>query len=176
MIYILKGDIETGKSKALLQWSEGRSDVYGVLSPRNDKGERFILNVNTKETFPMQANPSDDSIIAVGRYHFFTSAFKKANSIIFQAVTKNKSGFIIIDELGKLEMNSEGLYKSASEVIQKTKHHKDLHLIIVVRTSLLNTIIKKYDIVDSDIITAKDLTLGYLENVTLVTKEERQNQ
>jgi nucleoside-triphosphatase THEP1 len=160
MIYILKGDIETGKSKALLQWSQGRSDVYGVLSPRNDKGERFILNVNTKETFPMQANPSDDSIISVGRYHFYTSAFKRANSVILNDIAKNDSGYVIIDELGKLEMRSEGLHESASEVIQKTKHHKDLHLIIVVRTSLLNTIIKKYDIADSKIITAKNLTLG----------------
>jgi len=174
MIYILKGDIETGKSKALLQWIQGRKDVYGVLSPRNDEGERYILNVKSKETFTMQTNEGDDTTISVGRYHFLTSAFKEANSIILNATVKNKSGFVIIDELGKLEMNSEGLHESATITIQKTKHNNDLHAILVVRSSLLDPVMKKYYIASATLITAEDLNSALFQNVTIVTKEENQ--
>ncbi|MBT8263401.1 MAG: hypothetical protein KJO05_11305 [Bacteroidia bacterium] len=169
MIFILKGDIETGKSNALLQWTEGRRDVYGVLSPRNDKGERYVLNVNTKETIAMQAHQGGDSIISVGRYHFFSSAFIYANSVILNTLKNYKSGFVIIDELGKLEMNSDGLHGSASIAIQKTNHNNDLHAILVVRTTLLESIREKYNIPNCKVITTEDLISGCLENVTIVT-------
>ena len=148
MIYILTGDIETGKSKALLQWAHGRSDVHGILSPRNENNERYFLNINTKKSFRMLANSEDEDPISIGRYHFLKSAFEKANAIIKKSVEKNQSGYIVIDELGKLEVNSEGLYESAKLAINKALNHPNFHSILVVRTALLSGIVKKYKIGD----------------------------
>lgn len=158
MIYILTGAIETGKSKALLKWLKGRKDVSGILSPRNTHNKRYFLNVNTLETFKMQANAIDEAIISVGRYHFFNSAFVKANTIIKQSVKNNNFGFIIIDEIGKLELRSEGLHESATLAIQKGMQHKRLHVILVVRTSLLNDVLQKYAIENPQIINPEQLS------------------
>lgn len=173
MIFILTGNIETGKSNALMHWIEGRTNVFGVLSPRNKENKRYFLDVSTKETFVMEANPKDEeNIISVGRYHFLKSAFKKANAIITNAVNKNESGFILIDELGKLEMRSEGLYESARLAIEKTMHNTNLHVILVVRKGLLDMIIKKYSIANAKTISNEQLTEAHIDNVTLVTNED----
>ncbi|WP_439151983.1 nucleoside-triphosphatase, partial [Winogradskyella sp.] len=106
MIYIFSDNIETGKSTTLFNWTKGRKDVYGVLTPRNDKGHRYMLNVKTKKITPLQAKSMDMQTIAVGRYHFLKSAFEIANTIITNAAYEEKNGYIIIDELGKLELIS----------------------------------------------------------------------
>lgn len=150
MIYILTGDIKTGKTTALLKWINGRTDVFGVLSPKHKDSKRYFLNIKTQETFEMQTSSENEDSITVGHYHFFKSAFKTANNIINNAFEKQTLGFIIIDELGKLELRSEGLHQSAVLAIQKTKQHAKLHTIFVVRTTLLEAISKRYDIPKSE--------------------------
>ncbi len=51
MIYILTGDIRTGKTSALLDWCKNRNDVDGVLCPDDDKGKRYFLNIKSKDCF-----------------------------------------------------------------------------------------------------------------------------
>lgn len=174
MIYILTDAIETGKSSALLQWTQGRTAIFGVLSPKNDFKERYFLDVHTGASFKMEANAEDKDVILVGRYTFLQSAFKKANSIIKNAVEHTTSGFIIIDEIGKLEMRSEGLHESASAAITIAMHHEKLHVILIVRTSLIDGTIEKYKIMNPNFITREQLLASNLENVTNVTKINRQ--
>lgn len=162
MIYVLSDDIETGKSNALLQWVEGRTDVHGVLSPRNSQMERYFLDVRTQESIAMQAAPEDDHIISVGRYHFLESSFDKANTIIEKATKNIGAGFVLIDELGKLELRSEGLHTSAKKAIDKAMHHKTLNVLLVIRTTLLNAILKKYDIDNPEFITVTQLSEGLI--------------
>ena len=157
MIYILSGHIETGKSNALLKWSEGRKDTYGILTPRNENAIRYILDVNTKECFEMQTELETTDVILIGRYRFLKTAFNTGNDIIITALKNNKSGYILIDELGKLELLSKGFHKSASLAINATISNSRLHLILIVRTTLLLEIIKKYNISDYQYITIKDL-------------------
>ncbi|SDS08008.1 NTPase [Formosa sp. Hel1_31_208] len=158
MIYILTGDINTGKSTALMKWIKGRPDVFGVLSPRDDKNHRYFLNVKTHEAFAMETTSKDEDSIIVGPYHFLKTAFKKANSIIEEAAKQQTSGFIIIDELGKLELKTEGLHKSAVSAINRTKYEAQLHTILVVRTPLIETILKHYNITNSQRLLIEELS------------------
>ena len=146
MIYIVSGDIESGKSNFLLKWSENRKDVFGLLTPRTEFNIRYLLNVATKESFKMQADAEEIDVIIVGRYRFLETAFRKGNEILQEVLTNHKSGYIIIDEVGKLELQSRGFHKSVLSAIAKTINNKNLHLILVVRTSLLIEIIKNYNI------------------------------
>lgn len=172
MIYILSDNIETGKSKALLQWTKGRSAIFGVLSPRNIFNERYFLDVSTGEPFKMEANAEDKDIISVGRYTFLKSAFKKANIIVKNAIENNSSGFVLIDELGKLELRSIGLHDSASLAIIIAMHHQELHVILIVRASLIDAIIKKYKIINPVFISREQLSSSNIPNVTNVTKKD----
>ncbi|MGA9211828.1 nucleoside-triphosphatase [Kaistella sp.] len=148
MIFILSGNIETGKTTTLLKWTNGRNDVFGILTPRNENDIRYILDINTKEHFEMQADLETPNVIVVGRYRFLKSAFEKGNDIIKNATQNNRSGYIIIDELGKLELKSKGLYPSASVAIRETIHNSELHLILIIRTELLLKTINKFKITD----------------------------
>ena len=156
MIYILTGEIESGKSSALLRWLDGRNYVYGILSPRKNDGERYFLNVNTREEFRMEAGPGEDNTIEVGRYRFLDSAFSRANQILGTVAGKVGKGYIIIDEVGKLELRSEGLDGSVRTVLEHVGINKDLDVIIVVRMSLLKEILEYYSIENYHII-SKDL-------------------
>jgi nucleoside-triphosphatase THEP1 len=163
MIYILTDKIETGKSKALLIWTEGRADVFGILSPRNNLNQRYFLNVGTGEAFKMEASDENEDIILVGRYNFLQSAFDKANDIIKNSAENTRSGFILIDEIGKLELRSEGLHESASIAITTSMHQKDLHTVLIVRTSLIDAVIKKYKIINPKLITRDQLSSSFIE-------------
>lgn len=156
MIYILSGNIETGKTTSLLKWTEGRNDVLGILTPENEDGVRCLLDVNTKEFFEMQTD-SETADVIVGRYRFLKTAFETGNNIIKTALKNNKSGYIIIDELGKLELQSEGFHESASLAITETINNTNLHLILIIRTTLLLKVIEKYDITDYQSIMIEDL-------------------
>lgn len=148
MIFILSGNIETGKSNALLKWTKGRNDTFGVLTPRNENGIRYLLDVGTKECFEIQTDIETADVILVGRYRFLKAAFKRGNDIIKAALRDNKSGYILIDELGKLELQSKGFHESASLAINATIDNNGLHLILIIRTTLLIQTIKKYNITD----------------------------
>ncbi|QOW11830.1 hypothetical protein Q73A0000_16420 [Kaistella flava (ex Peng et al. 2021)] len=157
MIYILSGNIETGKTSALLKWTEARNDVFGILTPRNKNGIRYLLDVNTKESFEMETDLKMADAVTVGRYRFLKSAFEKGNEIIKKALVNNKSGYIIIDELGKLELKSKGFHESALLAIPETINNDDLHLILIIRTTLLLDIIIKYKITDYQFMVIEDL-------------------
>ena len=157
MIYLLSGEIESGKSVALLDWAKARNDVYGVLTPRGDNAERFILDVQTKEVFRMEADPWEEDVIEVGRYVFLKSAFSKANAILEKAIETSAKGYVIVDELGKLELRSEGLDTSARKVIEMTRKNDELHSILIIRTSLLSEILKKYEITNYTLISRENL-------------------
>ncbi len=47
MIYILSGNIRTGKTTALFEWSENRNDIDGLLCPDDEFGKRYFLKIKT---------------------------------------------------------------------------------------------------------------------------------
>ena len=145
MTYILSGDIETGKSTALLNWIKNRKNCYGIISPGNAPGERYFLDVAARQEFRMEADPWEDETIEVGRFRFLRTAFAKANAILKKA-TNISEGIIIIDELGKLELREEGLFESAKLVLETERRNDGIDVILVVRTSLLDQVISKYNI------------------------------
>ena len=153
MIYLLVGDIQTGKSSALMRWVKGKRQIFGVISPIGPDKKRFFFEIQTQRRIIMQAETNDANTISVGRYHFFNSAFKKANAILQQNAKEENNGYIIVDELGKLELKNQGLDVSVREVIKRTRQDSQLHAILVVRTSLISAIRNHYNILD-----AKELT------------------
>lgn len=157
MIYIISGQIEIGKTTALLRWTVGRTDIFGVLTPRKKNDYRYILDVSTKECFPMQTSILSADSISVGRYYFLKEAFIIGNDIVNKALRCINYGFIIIDELGKLELNSEGFHESISRALTKTVKNKELHLILIIRTTLLYQALEKYQIKDYQLIIINDL-------------------
>ena len=160
MIYILSDDIRTGKTSALLNWITKKSNVNGLLCPDDDHGKRYFLKIKSKDTFPLETETgaeAEDDIIAIGPFQFLTSAFQKANDFLFSIASETTWKYLIIDELGKLELKAEGLHPAAEVLIPKFMTNSSQHLILVVRASLLDAIIAQYHISEYKILRKEDL-------------------
>ncbi|WP_299110883.1 nucleoside-triphosphatase [uncultured Winogradskyella sp.] len=157
MIYILSGDIRSGKTTALLNWVEGRNDVDGLLCPDGENGKRFFLNIKSKQQFELEVESESEDTITIGSFHFLKSSFKRANEFLMLMLMAPAKMFLVIDELGKLELKNQGLHDPATLLIPKFINNTKQHLILVVRTSLYDETIQHYGIENHKRITVKDL-------------------
>ncbi|MCB0444067.1 MAG: nucleoside-triphosphatase [Gelidibacter sp.] len=146
MIYILSENIRTGKTTALLNWTKTQKDCDGILCPDDAFGKRYFLQIKTKKEVEFEVETDGGTIIKIGTFRFLKSAFQKANDYLIASAEKRDCHYLIIDELGKLELKNQGLHFSALKLIPKYAYDKKHHLILVVRASLLNEIIKHYNI------------------------------
>lgn len=144
MIFILTSPVQSGKTTSLLQWSAQRNDVQGILTPVI-AGKRVFLNVATKEQFAMEAT-GEEEVLTIGRFVFSKTAFEKAAQVIRDAV--NKDGWLLIDEIGPLELRGEGFCDVFKEVLTKRKNK----LLLLVREGLANEVIEKFSVIGSEII------------------------
>lgn len=161
MIYILTGDIRSGKTTALLSWAKTRTDVDGLLCPDDKDGKRYFLKVRSKKEFQLETDPdyeaSEKDIIKVGPFQFLKSAFKRANDFLVSFTSENESRYLIIDELGKLELRNKGLHVSAEILIPEFIADKKCHLIMVVRDYLVDGIVAHYRISEYQLLKKEDL-------------------
>ena len=79
----------------------------------------------------------DEETLVVGRFAFSKAGFEKAIQIIRDAI--NKEGWLIIDEIGPLEIKGEGFCDLLKEVLAQ----RNDKLLLVVREGLLQQV-KEY--------------------------------
>ena len=149
-ITIISGPIRSGKTTRLLDWCKDRSNVGGILTP-DINNLRHIFDVSNKSYLPFEISEEDISnysaseIITIGKFVFLENAFRKMENIILQDVRKNLD-WVIIDELGKLEMRDKGLSQVISKLIKDSNQIGGTKIILVIRESLLEDAIHKFDI------------------------------
>ena len=157
MIYILTGAIRSGKTTALLSWSKNRKDVDGLLCPDDANGKRYFLKLKNKTIFKLEAEAETEAIVAIGSFKFLKSAFNEANDYLNLEASKTEPKYLIIDEIGKLELKNEGVHVSTEALISQFKSIGNTHLILVVRDYLLDAVLEHYDITECSILTTSDL-------------------
>jgi nucleoside-triphosphatase THEP1 len=132
MIVILTAPIQSGKTTSLINWSVARNDVHGILTPVVN-GKRVFMNVQTKEQFPMEATGEEEKL-TVGKFIFSKAGFEKAAGIIREGI--DKKGWLVIDEIGPLELRGEGFCDVLKEVLAKRKEK----IILVVREGMVEKV------------------------------------
>jgi nucleoside-triphosphatase THEP1 len=153
-IFIFSGPIHSGKTTELLQWCDQQKNIAGILMPDID-GSRKILDLHTKDVFDIECTDTTNTkeqLTSVGRFHFYTAAFKRGNLIITQALAQNP-GWLIIDEAGKLELEGKGFYRSIVKAVEFYQNKKAIgNLLITVRESLCEEIISFFKIQNAGVI------------------------
>ncbi|WGD33570.1 nucleoside-triphosphatase [Olleya sp. YS] len=157
MIYIVTGAIRSGKTTALFKWCNNRNDVDGLLCPDAKDGKRYFLKVKQKDRFTLEANNNDEDSIEIGHFKFLKSAFNEANTFLNSIASNKENKYIVIDEIGKLELKNEGLHLSADTLISKFKLDENQHVILVVRDYLFDAVMKHYTISDYYLLNKEDL-------------------
>ncbi|HEX8331631.1 MAG TPA: nucleoside-triphosphatase [Segetibacter sp.] len=151
-IYILTGEIHSGKTTSIAKWIEGRTDVFGILTP-DIRGERFFMNAQTKEQFTMEAATGEANVLQVGKYNFSKETFEKASRVLREGLLQNW-GWLIVDEIGHLELKQQGFYEVIKEILGND--NPELKKLLVVRQSLVEQVIAFFKIKDYTIITSMD--------------------
>lgn len=128
MIYVFSAPIQSGKTTSLLNWSAARKDVYGILTPVVN-GKRVFMDLQTKEQFPMEAT-GDEAVLTIGRFVFSKKGFDKAIQIIRDGI--NKEGWLVIDEIGPLELRGEGF----CEILKELLAARQEKILLVVREGM----------------------------------------
>lgn len=143
-IYILSAPIQTGKTTALTQWISNKSNITGFLTPDKD-GKRKFLSLDTLEYFDFQKElKTEEHDIEIGRFVFDGNIFTQAQIILKQAVTSQAS-WIVVDEVGKLELEDKGYEPALTLMLEALKQMPDKKILLVVRDTLLTKAIEKYE-------------------------------
>lgn len=150
-IFILSKPIQTGKTTALMEWSKTQKNIAGILTP-DIKGNRKLFDIEDNIFYDFEVkNPlPKDEITPIGKFNFHTNIFTKAQQII----ANSNANYLIIDEIGRLELNqNRGLEPALSKVISTYTNYKNEGcLILVIRDYLLEDCIKKYHLQHAKII------------------------
>ncbi|MGJ8590946.1 MAG: nucleoside-triphosphatase [Aquaticitalea sp.] len=163
MIYILTGDIRTGKTTALMNWAKTRADVDGLLCPDGFNGKRYFFKLKNREHFVFEVDAEiEEEHIAIGNFKFLKSSFETANDYLLASSDSSDFKYFVLDELGKLELQNEGLHHSALKIIRLLQSNMKKHLILVVRSALLLKVIKHYHIQIYELVSIEDLSKNRL--------------
>ena len=146
-IYILTAPIQSGKTTALINWAGKRKDVFGIFTPVVN-GQRVFMNANSKEQFPMEATIDETATLAVGKFVFSKTNFDKAIQIIRESM--QKEGWLVIDEIGPLELREEGFHDVLKEMLATRKH--TILLVVRDKEEMVEKVKKKFAIHNAVII------------------------
>lgn len=152
-IFILSAPIRSGKTTALMEfWEMGTIDMDGFITPEIDELRKLILLDSEEELDFELEEISTEKFIQVGPFKFSQSVFIIAKSKI-KSLIKSKAKLIIIDEIGRLEMENLGFEPELTVYIEKFKSkNSNQILILVIRDSLLVKAIEKYKLEEAHVL------------------------
>ncbi|MBL7745185.1 MAG: hypothetical protein JNN00_17045 [Chitinophagaceae bacterium] len=146
-IFILSGPVQSGKTTSLIKRTEKRTDVWGILTPVVE-GKRMFMNVATRHLSEMEAPDDETEVLNIGRFTFSKKSFDRAAAVIRGA--KEKEGWLIIDEIGPIEIRGEGFHDVLKEVSADVSDNQKL--LLVVREGLTEQVKEVYQLGDAVII------------------------
>jgi len=132
-IIILTGEIQSGKTTLLQTFCKKYSNTAGILTPVIN-GKRVFYTISSKEVFQMEATAAEVQL-CVGKYIFSAAAFEKAANQLLSASEEGDLDYLIVDEIGPLEIKlHQGFYNVLQKIMQQDSFKT---LILVVRPSLI---------------------------------------
>lgn len=140
-VYLVTGPVNSGKTTRLTNWVKTKSNCAGILTPKIE-GRRMFLDIKTGEHFSMEADETE-SALHVGKYRFSAAAFEKAITILRQASADPTTQWLMIDEIGPLELKGEGFCKVLKDMLAE---EKIINIVLVARQTLETEIIKDFNI------------------------------
>jgi nucleoside-triphosphatase THEP1 len=159
-IIILTAPIQSGKT-TLLQKYIMRYPSVGFLCPDNN-GLRKLFDIGQSSWYDFEINKDDqrvskeNSMLTIGKFIFLKDTFALAQQILLDC-SDNTTDDIIIDEIGKLELSNEGLEPALTKFIaykkwQFTESTNSQKIILVIRATLLEACLQKYNLADAKIL------------------------
>ncbi len=149
-IIIISGERREGKTtfiKNILSVLDKKQIKYsGIISEGIDKNNNRtgfnIIDLSTQKKYKLCSVDSNFGSLKIGKFYFNTDTLKLGNDILLSA----KNNLVIIDEVGYLELNNGGWSNSIEKLLAEQKD-----LILVVRKKLLEKVINKWNLTQTQI-------------------------
>ena len=138
ILYILTGPVQSGKTTTITNWTMEKNDVFGILTPVIN-GKRMFMDVHSREKFEMEANSGEAEILMIGKFKFSKAGFSKAEDILRNGLNE-KSGWLVVDEIGPLELREAGFSDILKEILHSASHQQKI--LLVIRESILENVIQ----------------------------------
>lgn len=141
-IYIFTGEIKSGKTTRLSKWIEKNPDADGILAPEIG-GKRHLVRIKTNENKLLEYSGNDPKIelTTICNFKFINSVFEWGKEELYNAFLQ-KPGWLIVDEIGPLELKGLALEPMVSRILQEDT--ESVNLVLVVRKVLVEKVIEHY--------------------------------
>ncbi len=141
-IKIFTGPTNSGKTTRLMLWAASQKNIDGIFQPLIE-GKRCIYHMGSRTLKLLESvdSSAETSIVKVGKYNFNNYVFDWAKDILKKIIIE-KLDWLIIDEVGSLELDGKGLEPVISEIINYKKF--DGNIVFVVRKSLIKKFIDRF--------------------------------
>ena len=177
-VIIVTGRIHQGKTTFLKQITDNLNEkkikTAGFLSiGTDDNGERtgfHLYDLQTSEIVELCTTASHSDWLKYGKYYFNPKGIQKGVDILNTGNLADRQ-VVIIDEIGPIEINNKGW----SEAVEKICSTAKIPQIWVVRDSLVNKVVKKWNAGDVYIFNISEDNLKDTENkiIDLIKKKDR---
>ncbi len=148
-VFILTGSIGQGKTTFIQKIVENFQSkgivVGGIYSPRVMQGETTIgydiidINTNEREVF-LRQNTAEKNM-QIGRFNINLQGLQKGVKAIKNSSNTN-TRIVVIDEVGRLELENNGWAKNIEELICNSQNH----VLLVIRDHFVEKVIEKWEI------------------------------
>lgn len=143
-IFIVSGEIGAGKTTCLKyiaqQLLQNNISVSGFISAQVIENKQTtaynIVNIKTNKSTPFLRRQGNNMQEKIGPYYIYSEGFEAGK----KAINKNAGTLIVMDEIGKLELNELGWAKTLQEITSTNNHY----LLLSVRKEILPEIIEKF--------------------------------
>lgn len=151
-IIIYSDPINVGKTSTVMTWASNLKNVTGILTP-DISGKRMLYDVDKKKIYNFETSETDPELVVnVGKFAFLKSSFVRAVTILKAEMIKQPE-WLVIDEIGKLEMDGKGLEPDLSSVLAYLKLKSPLtKVILIIRDSLLQDAITRYQLQNAEVV------------------------
>jgi nucleoside-triphosphatase THEP1 len=169
-IFIITGKIGSGKTtflkKLIPRLQEHNLSVSGFLALKTsiEKSRRgYKLSfIGTDESLPLLSEKQVQGWNKTGNFYFNPEALHRGNEMMNNSQFSNKD-LVVVDEVGIFEL--EG--KIWADALSRLTEQGDVSMILVVRDTLVEKVIRKWDIKDPVIIDIEKVTVQDAEQMIL---------
>jgi nucleoside-triphosphatase len=135
-LYIFTGEIKSGKTTRLQKFISENPDADGILAPVID-GNRHLARIKTGETKLLEhlSGEPNPGLTTICNYKFLNSIFKWGMDELYNAYLQ-KPEWLIIDEIGPLELKGQALEPMVSKILNDEKRN-EINIILVIRRTLV---------------------------------------
>lgn len=138
MIFVLTGDVHSGKTTSLKKmieiWQKENVLIDGYLSRVVLENQDIIgydlVDLKDERSIPFIRRKEEEGWERIGSYFFIPRGLSRAKGIILRG---RKADILVVDEVGPLELTGKGIWPALEKIVFMPKPD----FILVVRKSIL---------------------------------------